>query len=349
MKGREIINHAVRAKMPDREQIKMQILHTANEKQTIKRPVYRRRSLATLATAAALIICVVFGYLLMYPQNSGNFFALTAYALEQQEDGIVVFREVDLHTNETWRGLSDGVNIYLNLGLSFTGENIESVRLSVDEGFYAKQYVVDENSRDVPMIVGDGVIHLFGTEFEKIGNNVILERDTMTDNLLLFWGFDSAGQDDLPHAIAISATATFNDGKTQEKYIVLEIRDRLGMMIVHVPEGHLDWNNDPWRSIALEYCILIPESVKIIDSVDEHGVVYEFDAAIEASPVPFIVLEQDVRDNNNFDDHGVFRDSWVIDIDGLGYLSVVKRDENDVLTGMVYRVPEEIVSALRRN
>jgi hypothetical protein len=346
MKGREIINHAVRAKMPDREQVKQNILQTAHKKQTKMRPLYKRSAI-TLATAAALVFCIIFGNMLMNPQVS-NFFAVSAYAMELQDDGSITLREINIHTNDKLRGFSDGEYTFLNIGLRYSGENLKMVEFSVNGGFLAQQYILDEHSREVPMIVSDNAIHLYGFDFERLGSNVVFENYTMPDNLLMFLGF-SGEIDDLPETATLYAVATFNDGTTQEETIVIEIRDRVTSMIVNNPAGLSDWRNDPWRSIVLEDCILIPESVKIIGEADEYGVVYEFDAAIEAAPQPIIILEHDIKDDENFDENGIFRNSWVIDLDGWGYLSVVIRDENGVLTGMVYKVPEEIVRELRRN
>jgi len=69
MKGREIINHAVRAKMPDREQVKAGILLAEPQKQ-IKRPIYRFSAVA-IVSALVLGLCFIFANMLINPQR-GN-------------------------------------------------------------------------------------------------------------------------------------------------------------------------------------------------------------------------------------------------------------------------------------
>ena len=92
--------------------------------------------------------------------------------------------------------------------------------------------------------------------------------------------------------------------------------------------------------IPLEDCELMPESVFVIDGADEHGVVYEYDAAPDYA-APMIVLEHELK----FDENGIYRSGWMV-IGSEALMSVVKRNENGVMTGMVYRVPEEIVRSI---
>lgn len=346
MKGWEIINYVVRAKMPNREQIKVNILQIANEKQIKKRPIYRR-SIATLLTAAVLVFCFIFGYTMMIPKN-GNLFVVSAYAIEQQADGSVVMREVNLHTNDTLSGYSDDMNTYLNIGFKFKGKNIKNVVFSVNEGFFATQYISDEISSDVPKLFsGDGTLQLYGIEFEKIGNEIVLEKDDVPDDLLLFLGFESAGRDALPNAVTIRAIAEFNDGKTQEETIVIDIRDNISLMLINNLDELPDCL-DAWKKIPIKNCELLPESVKSISEPDEYGVVYSYEATPNASP--FIITENTLEQEIEFSENEIYRVSWMVDdINECAFMLVIKRNENDELTGMVYRVPEEIVNGLWEN
>ena len=343
MKGRDIINHAVRAKMPDREQVKASILLAATEKETTKRPPAYRRYAVALSIVAVLVVCIAFVIMLMNPQQGNNIFSISAYAMEQQADGSVALHEVDIRANNAWSGFSDGVVTYLNIGLTFEGENIESVKFVANDGFFAKQHIPDGTAGDVPIIVGgDGAIQLYGTDFERYGGDVVLDQEAIAGNMLLFLGFDS----EIPHTVTIGAIATFNDGTTYEETVVIVLRGRLGAMIVSNPDSVACSHDEAWRNISLEDCELILESVRLIGEADDMGVVYEFEIAPNRAPI--IIVEQEIR-SLEFDDDGIYRSGWGVDPDGWAYISVVKRNESGAMTGMVYRVPPEVVRALRQN
>lgn len=236
MKGKEIINHAVRAEMPDREQVKENILRqSVSVKQDRKRPIYRR-SAVTLATAAVLVLCFIFGNMLMNPQ-SDNVFILKAYAMEQQADGPNELREVDL-TNQSpiWGGYLDNGILYLNVILKCEGENIKNVEFFTEDGFFAKQkenlYIEEGKAIDnyVSKLeeLDDGTIHITwygGHDFEKIGSNLTLDGETINDHLLYLgteW-IDMSKSGQPPYStITVNAVVAFNDGKQQEETLVIE-------------------------------------------------------------------------------------------------------------------------------
>ena len=236
MKGTEIINHIVRAKMPDREQVKENLLRQSiPEKQNTIRPVYRRLAV-TLAAAAVLVFCFLFGNMLMTPQ-SGNLFSITAYAVEQQADGSDELRKVDLiEQTPVWGGYEDGEYFYLNVGLKCEGENLKSVAFSTNDGFFVKQYYKmmklavspytfigpDGSIVDVD-VYGDMTIALF-TDLEKVnvGSKLMLDPDTMTEDFFLLLGMENTEARQGSGQITIHGIATFHDGKQQEETLVID-------------------------------------------------------------------------------------------------------------------------------
>ena len=134
-----------------------------------------------------------------------------------------------------WSFNDDSESVYVNVWLKCEGENIKNVEFFTAEGFFAKQYIKRENGDiirdDVPMGAvgtpsgGYTIVH-YGNNYERVGNSLILNADEMTDDLLLFWGRESrrVGHDlNLPSELTFRAVATFNDGKTQEETVVIDL------------------------------------------------------------------------------------------------------------------------------
>ena len=241
MKNDKIIN--VWDKMKPCEEIKQEILNDITQKQQKRSKLSILKSFKPakiIATAAALIFCFIFGHMLINPQN-GNSFALKAYAMEQQEDGSIEMREVDLMEDmQAWSGCYDGENLFMSINLKCEGENIKSVDFYTDEGFFAKQYL---KIIDGKIVLEDGVpasfgsngdgtytITMYGDDFEKIGSSFTLNKDDMTDDLLLFLGTPVTNWLETPTQMTIRAVATFNDGKTQEETLVIDRTKGLGLI-----------------------------------------------------------------------------------------------------------------------
>ena len=185
MRGNEIINHIVRAEMPDMDQVRGKcVQQEISQKQHKKRP--RFRSAVTLATTAAVVICFLLGNMLLNPHGDNVFF-VKAYAMEQQADGSIGLREVDVVDQpDTWGGYFDGENFYVSVGLKYEGENIKSVDFTAAEGFFAKQYInnlSDEDEEDIlKMYVGaDNRLVMAGEDFEIAGDRITFDDETMTD------------------------------------------------------------------------------------------------------------------------------------------------------------------------
>ena len=367
MKGREIIYHAVRAKMPDREQVRENCLRqTVSEKRTVKRPVLRR-SVFTAAMAAVLIMCIMFGAMLINPK-SDNIFTLNAYAMEQMTDGSIGLRKVDL-LNETyyWSTYNDGSVFYVNANLKCEGENIKYVEFYADNGFFAKQYLKIENGKiiteaGVPASYrkapgdDDYTLVMYGEDFDVIGESFTLDKDALTDDFLLFVGTEVSDWREYPSQMIIRAVATFNDGKTQEETITLDLaKAENGMGIRKLPpeeiekqKAELEKYNIILHSISLEQCEIIPDSVKNLT----YGNIFEYSYGNNKKSVDvtmfFPITEESIDSAINqglFDENGIFiQGSNLYDLfeeyDGSdGYIAVIKNNGDGTFTGMVYKVP----------
>ncbi len=338
MKGNEIINHIVRAEMPDMEQVREKCI-----RQAITREQHRKHPNARLAFVAAMtavaVMCLLFGNMFLNSQGE-NVFAVKAYAMERQPDGSIGLREVDVvNQPDGWGGYSDGKVFYVSVGLKCEGKNIKNVEFSVDEGFFAKQYINHlENNEDIPALyVGaENRLVMYGTDFETVGNKVILDKDTLSEDLLLFWGTENTGMKDIPQKpqkIDIQAKATFNDGKTDERTVTIDLSGPGLIAGTFSEEQKADMiqshkkKNDYYNNIPLEQCELVPESVKIVTDV------YEYEAG-DSLARSFEIKKNEIE----FDQDGVFRGTWW-EIDEAGFVMVIRND-NGVLTGMIYKVPK---------
>ena len=236
MNGKDLINNIVRVDMPDIEQVRENCHRQAAAKQQSEKRLIHRPAFVPV-TVAALVVCLIVGSVLFSPHNDVlNAFTLSAYAMEHQEDGSIVFTKVlptDRNEYLSWGGFHDGENLLMSVNLKFEGENIEHINFYIDDGFFAKQYLkFDANGK----LITDGVSILYigesrtvasyGQEYEIIGSSFTLSKDDFTDDLLLFVGRedDNWGQavDLLEKPFVVRAVATFNDGKAQEERLAFD-------------------------------------------------------------------------------------------------------------------------------
>ena len=335
-----------------------------------ERPVFK--TAVSLASVAAVICLIVLGGTLLFPQD-GNVFELKAYALAQQADGSIEQREVDL-VNETydWSFNDDGENVYINIWLKCEGENIESVDFYVDEGFFAKQYIIRENGqivRDgVPMAGSGSTIMRYGNDYVNVGSHFTLHADEMTEDLLVFWGTESrrVGNDlNLPSQLTIRAVATFNDGKTQEEALAfdLSMEGMQGFGVTILTDEEIAQNRaDSLRydmllhNIPLDQCEVVPSSEQILTYGDTFE--YEIVGSGVAGLAMFPITEGSMDPANDqylerdgykglFDENGVARfgssqnlfNLWD-EYDGSdGYIAVLETNGDGTFTGKTYRVP----------
>ncbi|MDR2615301.1 MAG: hypothetical protein LBC28_01850 [Oscillospiraceae bacterium] len=325
-----------------------------------KRSVFRRSAFA-MATAAVLISCFLFGNMLMNP-TIGNAFVLKAYAMEQQQDGTIALREVDLLDGQThyWSTYSDGDVFYVSANLKCEGENIESVDFYAADGFFAKQYLKVENGviiaeEGVPAIYrmapGDTgyTITMYGEDFDIIGNAFTLKKDALTDDFLLFLGKTISDWRERPSEMTVRAVATFSDGKTQEKTLTLNLDSTEAELVgtVKMPPEEVEKemvegirHEELVHSIPLEQCEVVPGSEVTLNYGDTFE--YSLDIASDgASTVTgyFTITEESMNPANDwslkrdgfpgmFDENGVARF-------GAGLLSGLTREEYDGSDGYI--------------
>ena len=359
MKGNEIINHIVRAEMPDMEQVRGKCVQQAiSQEQHKKRPVFK--AAVSFATAAAVICLMVFGSIFLTPQD-GNMFVIKAYAMEVQEDGSVQLREVDIADTrpEYWGGYIDRKTntMYVSLGLRCEGENIESVEFSTASGFFAEQYIgnlsdlearVSGDASVGAIRVGpDNQMIMFSMDFDDVGSTIILDNETV-DDYLLFWGgnyVDSAESESppFPKEINVHAKVTFSNGKTAEKDITIDLSGK--GFYINSPSAEGDQKDrKEYRelllqgSIPLDKCEVVPDSVQTL----RYGDTYEYHMGD-----PLVTAYRPITEESMdalFDENGVFRIDSTLPSDGSdGYITGIKRNEDGTFTGMVYKVPGQLI------
>jgi hypothetical protein len=211
---------------------KSRVLEKAMQKREKKRPAFKVA--ASLAAAAAVISLIVFGNSLFSPQDA-NAFTVKVYAMEAQDDETVEMREINLMEEKHYRySYKDGSVFYANINLKCEGENLEYVEFYADNGIFAKQYLKMENGK---IITEEGVpaayhkepgdeeytLFMYGKDFDVIGVSFKLEKNEMADYFLLFLGTEFTNRKEQPTQMTIRAVATFNDGKTQEEILAIDL------------------------------------------------------------------------------------------------------------------------------
>ena len=348
----------------------------------------RLKKLPVIAAAAAVICLLVLGGMFLLPQSeSDNIFSLKAYAMEQLDDGSIELREVDLlDQTHSWSFADDGENVYIKIWLKCEGENIKNVEFYTDEGFFAKQYIERENGQivreSVPMAGigradGTQTIIRFGNDYEITGNTLMLSAEEMTDDLLLFWGRESRriGDDlNLPRELTFRAVATFNDGKTQEEMVTIDLSKPFeGLGIVQLTDEESEQmrfesirRQNLLHNIPLAQCEVVPGSEVILSfgdtfeyRVDDSG----YFASVRGTGI-FPITEEAMDPANDwslkrdgfpglFDKNGTARfDSGLFAVisawdeyDGSndGYISTLENNGDGTFTGKTYKVPGQLI------
>lgn len=314
------------------EEGRNRMIYKVEEKQKRRRPVFRPKLGAAMA---AVLYLAIIGVFTLTPQNA---FAVKAYELEEQE-GAIGLRDVDLVDQpDVWGGYYDNENFYVSVGLKYEGKNIKNVEFTTAEGFFAKQYIGNLKMKDgvSRMYVGaENRLVMVGKDFEIAGGSITLDDETMTDDLLLFWGITIPDASDKPEQINIVAKATFNNGKTEEKAITIDISGTGAYSVAVDPEerdrhfSEAVKSLEYYRNLPLEQCELVPESVKAVTDVYEYGT-NENRARFE------------IRDGMEFDENGIYRGGMIAGGLGEKYVMVIERSPDGELTGMLYRLPAEL-------
>jgi len=360
------------------DEVKNRVYNRVMQKQQKKHPAFK--TAASLATAAAVICLMVFGSMFLSPQGD-NIFAIKAYAMEQQADGSIELRELDLiNENPYWSSHNDGSVFYVNANLKCEGENIKSVDFFTDCGFFAKQYLKIENGK---IITEDGVtasyckapgdvdytLVRYGNDFEVIGSSFTLGNDAMNDDFLLFIGVEVSDWRDNPSQITVRAVATFNNGKTQEQMIVLDLTTGLGGSgTVVMPPNELERIRteairfeELIHSMPLEQCEVVSGSEIILTYGDTFVYAVKGDSRFSATAM-WPITEESMNPANDwslkrdgfpglFDENGVMRfgsgipyyDIWD-EYDGSdGYISVIENNGDGTFTGKTYIIPGRLI------
>ena len=365
------------------DEVKDRIFNLAMQKQQKKHTIFKPA--VALVAAAAVICLMVFGGKLIPAQDINmqdiNMFAIKAYAMEQQPDGTIELREVDLVNEKPyWSSYNDGKVFYVNANLKCEGENIKSVEFFTDNGFFAKQYLKIENGKiiteaGVPASYykasgdTDYTLARYGNSFDIIGNSFTLERNAINDDFLLFVGVEVSDWRESPSQITVRAVATFNDGKTQEQTIILDLTTGWGIFGTAImPPGELERIRaeairfeELVHSIPLEQCEVVPGSEVILT----YGDTFEYTVKNGSGNIMSLdgtamwpITEDSMNPANDwslkrdgfpglFDENGVMRfgsgipyyDSWKEYSGSDGYISVIENNGNGTFTGKTYKVP----------
>ena len=351
------------------DNVKSRVFDKLMQNQEKRRPVFKVA--ASFAAVAAVICLMVFGGMFSSMQ-SDNLFILKAYAMEQQADGSIELREVDLlGDTHYWSTYNDGSIFYVSANLKCEGENIKGVDFYTDDGFFAKQRLVIENGR---IITEEGVMAvyrkapgdteyklvMYGDDFEIIGNSFTLDNNAITDDFLLFLGMEVSDWREQPSQMTIRAIATFNDGQTQEETITLDLANAENLIGVGImpPEDAerrqavADKYEKVLFSIPLEECEVVPDSVQTLNYGDTYIYCYGLSDDTVSGTAYFPITEESMDSAINqgmFNENGVFiissrlYDPWD-EYDGSdGFIAVIENNGNGTYTGMVYIVPGHLI------
>lgn len=313
---------------------KTRIWNKIGKRQKSGSPVFRPKFAAVMAG----IICLALAGGLLTALGNTNVFTVKAYALGESEDGSIELREMDLlDMPDVWAGYFDGSNFYVSVGLKCQGKNIESVEFSTREGFFAKQYIDELSGGEgiSKMYVGpDNRLVMYGDKFEPAGSRVTLDGGEASGNVLLFWGMQSSDGNQRPPNIEITAMATFEDGKTQEVPITIDLSGlgvAGGAPLSREEERHMEELVEYYDKIPIEQCLLVPESVKSVTEVYEYG--------SEGNSTIFPIYDGMVFDEDGYFRCGFYEEGREV------FVSVIKRAGDGSLSGMLFRVPENLIYA----
>jgi len=327
LSGKDIIEYAVRADMPDRKQVLEKCLQS--EVSTSQKPIasFRKGRLAFAAVAVAVVFIMLVTRLMPHTDSDVNIFTIQAFAMDMSPDSETIFREIDLlEERYTLGGFLYEETFYLNIGFNIRGENIRDVVITTDEGFFAKQFPdfgVEENGF---------VVKLYGSDFIAIGNNVTIYGDEVTHGMMLFVGIPIMDIRALEN-LTIYVIATFNDGATQEETFTLYINNELNMRLEDNIDDTTPIHSEWWNNVSIDEAQLVPSSVLDIAEVHD-GVIYEYQ--LEGFHEPFIIYGYQL----DFQEYNISWGGFMSDFrvsDGYVYFSLIRRNADYTLTGMVYR------------
>jgi len=358
MKKNNKIVDAYNAIQPDadaKERIRAKLLQQQSAKKN------NRRNFCTkfvAVAAAVLILFVVFGTNLtnqpgdiFFPENP---FAMRVYAMELQPDGTYIWREIDFDQLDGWGMHYDGEAIFVGLGLwfEFEGENIRTIEFSLEEGFFATQYI--GNRGEVPHTTSFHVsippdhttsrLVMYGFDFDKIGTTITF-GDTMPDDILLFWGSYDISYTDWwtgeRAIIEIDVNVTFEDGETHNQPLIMDFQNRQGVGLgwmdsalfpdLGSEEVSLGLFTEEQREYVmeiapLEHFTLLPDAAR---ELDEYILAHEF-YIVGYDPVGVVTA--------SFIYHDIMR--IPLGVSGnTGFVAIATIDDDGIVTVNAYSIP----------
>jgi len=317
-----------------------------------KRPAFRRA--LALATVAAIILLAVFTTNTTMPNgNGGNLFMLRVYGAERQPDGTYAWREMDITHLDGWAGHYDGEALYIGLGLwfEFEGYGISTVEFSLENGFFATQYIgnrgqvegVPRSHVGIPPDFTTSRLVMYGLEFDKVGETIQF-GNTMDDDILLFWAsYDMSINDwyGSNMVIEIDVTATFEDGEIHRQQLVLDFGGGFGMVSADYGTVEmidtLDWltveQTEYILSTPVENFTYVPDAVQEVWDMDIYEPnlrIFEFyiggHTPMSLRFLPF-----------SYEETGTQR--YIMGArDGLGYVVIVEFEDTIVLSARAYSI-----------
>ncbi|MCL2353237.1 MAG: hypothetical protein FWC69_01250 [Defluviitaleaceae bacterium] len=338
-----------------------------SEIKTIKtkdKPPFMRRAI-TFAAAAAVMMFAIFVVNILNQNGSGNnVFSFRVYGAEMQPDGTLIWREIDITQLHGWGGYYDGEVLYISLGLwfEFEGQNIDTVEFSLEDGFFATQYIgnwgqtpgVPRAHVGIPPCFTTSRLVQYGHEFDKVGNTITF-GNTMPDDILLFWASYDIGMNEWMFGdmvLEIGVKATFDNGEVQQQQLVLNFQDNPGGGTMWTPEGVLPEPEgflrlDPLTAEQHEYLMSTPlESFMLIeDSIqtfagDREVFIFYVDEDyyplnIGVPIFPEYWSRERVLENMPWFEDGVWR-TLLGSYQGVVYIAVIEMNEDSTFTGRVY-------------
>ena len=322
--------------------------------------IFRRA--AAFATAAAVILFAIFAINMSDPNGTANpMFAFRVYGAQLLPDGTYAWREMDITQLDDFAWLYDGDAIYIGLGLwfAFEGENIRNVTFSLENGFFATQYIgnwgqtegVPRSHVGIPPDFTTSRLVMYGHYFDKIGDTIVF-GDTMPDDILLFWGSDDISVNDWQWdwasnlTIEIEVSVMFEDGTVHYQPLIFDLSVGLGMGTITdeytlaqiQSAAPMDWLTDEQivyiESAPLEYFTLLPDALTVLDVMDD------VDRSLQATHELYVGGHDPISISaESFLYHGITR-ILMGALDGEGFVIMMTLDDNgEILDVNAYSIP----------
>ena len=367
MKDENIVN-AFNTIQPDAE-AKNRVWEKVCRKQQKKRS---GRKLVISFVAIAATLCLAFyGGSLLTDRDGGEIFTVKAYAMTTAEDGAIQLSEADMVNDrpQYWGGYVDCETntMYVGLDVRCDSEDVASVELSTDGGFFARQYIGDTaNAQKAGQTVElDHIgspsagykLFLSGGEFDVMGEQIAFDRESL-DDYLFFWamtyedgpdGFDEDPANfypPFPQELRLEARVTTNDGKTVEQQVAIDLSGKRSISSKSSDEQMAQDErkqaafNKLAASISPDDCPVAPDGVKQLS----YGDSYEYLTTGDNATAILYITEESMSRLPGFSETGLFRLSTYLPGDGSdGHIVNLVRNDDGTFSGVTYIVPGELI------